>query len=145
MTAGILVAAGQTVIGLAVGPARLGRTMATLGLVVGLAPIVGPSIGGVLLAWFSWPALFWVNLPIGTLALLLGLRFVPRGHRLRPPPMGWPGLALVSVGLPLLVYALTALGGSNSRGTLQYLVLTVVGLGALACSCCARYGARTRC
>ncbi|HEY4008447.1 MAG TPA: DHA2 family efflux MFS transporter permease subunit [Pseudonocardia sp.] len=131
MTAGVLVAAGQTVIGLAVGPTRLGRVMGTLGLVVGLAPIVGPSVGGVLLARFSWPALFWVNLPIGALALLLGLRFVPRGERLRPPPMDWLGLALVSVGLPLLVYALAALGGADSRATLPYLMLTAVGLGGL--------------
>jgi len=110
MTAGVLVAAGQTVIGLAVGPARLGRMMATLGLVVGLAPIVGPSVGGFLLAHLSWPALFWLNVPIGAVAMLLGLRLVPRGDRSRPPPMDWPGLALVTAGLPLLVYGLTSFG-----------------------------------
>jgi EmrB/QacA subfamily drug resistance transporter len=106
MTTGVMVTAGQTVIGLAVGPERLGRTMGTLGLVVGLAPVVGPSVGGFLLAHFSWPVLFWLNLPIGLVAFGLALRYVPRGDRERPPPMDWPGLLLISLGLPLLVYTL---------------------------------------
>lgn len=132
MTAGVLVAAGQTVIGLAVGPARLGRMMATLGLVVGLAPIIGPSVGGFLLAHSSWPALFWVNVPIGVLAMLLGLRYVPRGSRETRPPMDWLGLALVSAGLPLIVYALTALGGPGHRAALPYVVLVATGLASVA-------------
>jgi len=73
MAAGVMVTAGQTVIGLAVGPERLGRTMGTLALVVGLAPVVGPSVGGFLLAHFSWPVLFWLNLPIGPLRLDYGI------------------------------------------------------------------------
>jgi EmrB/QacA subfamily drug resistance transporter len=132
MTAGVLVAAGQTVIGLAVGPARLGRMMATLGLVVGLAPIVGPSVGGFLLASSSWPALFWVNVPVGVLALLLGLRFVPRGAPERRPPMDWLGLGLVSAGLPVVVYALTVLGGPGHRAVLPYAALAGAGFAALA-------------
>jgi EmrB/QacA subfamily drug resistance transporter len=111
MAAGVMVTAGQTVIGLAVGPERLGRTMGTLGLVVGLAPVIGPSVGGLLLAHFSWPVLFWLNLPIGLAAFGLALRYVPRGERQQPPPVDWPGLLLVSLGLPLLVYALTELHG----------------------------------
>ncbi|WP_410674800.1 DHA2 family efflux MFS transporter permease subunit [Amycolatopsis sp. cmx-4-68] len=113
MATGVLVTAGQTVIGLAVGPDRLGRTMGTLGLVVGLAPVVGPSVGGFLLAHFPWPVLFWLNLPIGLVAFGLALRYVPRGDREQPPPVDWPGLLLVSLGLPLLVYALTDLGPVN--------------------------------
>ncbi|VVJ15978.1 Uncharacterised protein [Amycolatopsis camponoti] len=109
MATGVMVTAGQTVIGLAVGPERLGRTMGTLGLVVGLAPVVGPSVGGFLLAHFSWPVLFWLNLPIGLVAFGLALRYVPRGERGQPPKLDWPGLTLISLGLPLLVYTLTEL------------------------------------
>lgn len=130
VSAGILVVAGQTVIGEAVGPARLGRMMGTLGLVVGLAPIVGPSVGGLLLAWTSWPALFWLNVPVGLVAIGLGLRFVPRGTPGTPPRVDWPGAVLVSVGLPLLVYALTTLAAPGGRVTPA--VLAVVGAGATA-------------
>ncbi|MFG1639996.1 MFS transporter [Amycolatopsis sp. NPDC049252] len=131
MAAGVMVTAGQTVIGLAVGPERLGRTMGTLGLVVGLAPVVGPSVGGFLLAHFSWPVLFWLNLPIGLVAFGLALRFVPLGDRRQPPPMDWPGLILVSLGLPLVVYALTELGAPGSAGPLN-VVPAVTGAVALA-------------
>jgi EmrB/QacA subfamily drug resistance transporter len=131
MAAGVMVTAGQTVIGLAVGPERLGRTMGTLGLVVGLAPVVGPSVGGLLLAHFAWPVLFWLNLPIGLVAFGLALRFVPRGDRREPPPMHWPGLVLVSLGLPLVVYALTELGAPGTPGPLPA-VLAVAGAAALA-------------
>lgn len=132
MTAGVLVAAGQTVIGLAVGPERLGRMMGVLGLVVGLAPIAGPSVGGFLLAHFSWPVLFWLNVPIGGFAVLLGLRFVPRGERQPPPRMDPVGLALVSLGLPLVVYGLTEIGTARSAARPLYMVLEAVGLGAVA-------------
>ncbi|HWE90454.1 MAG TPA: DHA2 family efflux MFS transporter permease subunit [Pseudonocardiaceae bacterium] len=132
MAAGVLLAAGQTVIGLAVGPERLGRMMGTLGMVVGLAPVVGPSVGGFLLSRFSWPALFWLNLPIGLPVLLLALRFVPRGQRQRPPRMDWPGLALVSVSLPALVYALTELGSPGGASVVPYLIIAAAGLGSLA-------------
>jgi EmrB/QacA subfamily drug resistance transporter len=132
MTAGVLVAAGQTVIGLAIGPERLGRMMGVLGLVVGLAPIVGPSVGGFLLTRFSWPVLFWLNVPIGVVAVVLGLRFVPRGERQPPPRMDWLGLALVSAGLPLVVYALTELGTPGSAAQPLYVILAAVGLGAVA-------------
>lgn len=129
-TAGVMLTAGQTVIGLAVGPARLGRVMGTLGLVVGLAPVIGPSVGGLLLSHFSWPVLFWLNLPIGALTLALAVRFVPRGDRTTPPPMDWTGLALVSIGLPLLVYALTELGSPGTAMPLNS-VLAVAGAAAL--------------
>lgn len=132
MTAGVLIAAGQTVIGLEVGPRRLGRVMGTLGLVVGLAPIVGPAVGGLLLARFSWPALFWLNLPIGVVALVLGLRVVARGERRAPPPMDWPGLVLSFLGLPVLIYALTELGTPTGASESRYLVLAAAGLGACA-------------
>ncbi|GHF81810.1 MFS transporter [Amycolatopsis bartoniae] len=131
MTAGILVAAGQTVIGLAVGPERLGRMMGVLGLVVGLAPIAGPSVGGFLLARFGWPSMFWLNLPVGVLALVLAVRFVPRGERQAPPPIDWSGLLLVSLGLPLTVYALTGIGIPQTSHLLDG-VLALIGVGALA-------------
>jgi EmrB/QacA subfamily drug resistance transporter len=129
MTAGVMVATGQTVIGLAVGPERLGRMMATLGLVVGLAPVVGPSVGGFLLARASWPALFWVNVPLGLLALVLGLRLVPRGDRSAPPPMDWTGLLLVSAGLPAVVWSLTAIGSGGAA--LPYAACCGAGLASL--------------
>jgi EmrB/QacA subfamily drug resistance transporter len=108
MAAGLLIPAGQTVLGQAVGKDRLGRTMSTLGIVVALAPALGPVVGGVLLHSLSWPWLFLINVPVGIIGLLLGLRFVPLGERGAPKPLDWLGFGWIGVGLPLLLYGLTA-------------------------------------
>ncbi|MCK9874547.1 DHA2 family efflux MFS transporter permease subunit [Frankia sp. Ag45/Mut15] len=132
LAGGLLIPAGQTVLGRAVGSARLGRVMATLGIVVAVAPALGPVIGGLILHGGSWRWLFAINLPIGAVGLALGLRYLPRGERGRAPHLDWPGLLLISTGLPALVYALTAWG---DRGSLAHPVVVgalAVGVGALA-------------
>jgi MFS family permease len=69
---GLLVPAGQTVIGQAAGPQRMGRLMSTAGIAIVIGPALGPALGGLLIAYLSWRWLFLVNLPIGAVALLLG-------------------------------------------------------------------------
>jgi EmrB/QacA subfamily drug resistance transporter len=123
LTAGLLLPAGQTVLGQAVGPRRLGRVMASLGIAVTLAPALGPVFGGLIIQAGSWPWLFLINLPLGALALYLGWRYVPHGRSPDlPGRLDWPGLLLVSVGVPAIVYGLTV----------RDLPFTVVGLAALA-------------
>jgi EmrB/QacA subfamily drug resistance transporter len=134
LCAGLVVPAGLTVIGTAVGPERLGRVMATLGIVVTLAPALGPTVGGLLLRLAPWPWLFWVNVPIGVAGVLLGRRYLPRGGA--APDGGGPldglGLLLVSLGVPLLVYGCAAWG---ERGGLASVGATgPVALGVLALS-----------
>jgi EmrB/QacA subfamily drug resistance transporter len=132
LTAGLLIPAGQTVIGQAVGSRRLGVVMATLGVAVALAPALGPTVGGLVIHLASWPWLFLVNLPLGALALLLGLRYVPGGE---PAPVGrldWRGLLLVTAGLPLVVYGLTTWGERRTLDTPGVLVPLLAGLTALA-------------
>lgn len=114
LAGGLLIPAGQTVLGQAVGSARLGRVMATLGIAVTVAPALGPVLGGLLLESTSWRWLFAINVPIGVLGLALGLRYVPRGESGRAPRLDRVGLLLVSAGLPLLVYGLTAWGEQRS-------------------------------
>jgi EmrB/QacA subfamily drug resistance transporter len=153
LAGGLLIPAGQTVLGQAVGAHRLGRVMATLGVAVSVAPALGPVVGGLLLDTATWPGLaawrwlFAVNLPVGAVGLLLGLRYVPRGRRGRrgaagpasaesgsagpgaAGPLDWRSLGLVSVGLPLTVYGLTALAGREPVG--RVVVPLVVGAVAL--------------
>ncbi len=107
LAAGLLIPAGQTVLGQAVGKDRLGRVMSTLGIVVTLAPALGPVIGGILLHSLTWPWLFLINLPVGAIGLYLGLRTIPRGTRTVTAPVDWPGFAWIGAGLPLLLYGLT--------------------------------------
>lgn len=114
---GMLIPAGQTLIGQAVGSNRLGRVMGTLGVVVGLGGAAGPTLGGFVLDNLSWPWLFWINLPIGVLAVVLGHRYVPRGATVPVTRFDWRGFALVGAGLPLVIYGLTAWGEGTSLTT----------------------------
>ncbi|GGO10860.1 MFS transporter [Microbispora rosea subsp. aerata] len=144
LTAGLLLPAGQTVLGQAVGPHRLGRVMASLGIAVTLAPALGPAFGGLVLDLGSWPWLFLVNLPLGALGLCLGLRHVPRARPpVQPGSLDWPGLLLVAAGVPLLIYGLSAWGerGAASEGFGG--ALGPVAAGALALAAFAWHARRT--
>ncbi|MGI5232994.1 DHA2 family efflux MFS transporter permease subunit [Actinoallomurus sp. CA-142502] len=130
--AGLLVPAGQTVIGQAVGAHRLGRVMSTLGIAVALAPALGPVVGGLVLHALSWPWLFLANLPIGAVGLALGLRYVPRGDRGAAGPLDRRGFALIGGGLPLLVYALTRWGSAGTPAAPSVAIPLVLGVAGLA-------------
>jgi len=132
LCAGLVVPAGLTVIGRAVGPGRLGRVMASLGVVMTLAPALGPSVGGLLLQLAPWPWLFWINVPIGVAGLLLGLRHLPKGGAAADGggPLDRLGLLLVSAGVPLLVYGCAAWGEQGGIATAR--VAGPLALGMLA-------------
>ncbi|MCG3756608.1 MULTISPECIES: DHA2 family efflux MFS transporter permease subunit [unclassified Amycolatopsis] len=120
LAGGVLIPAGQTVLGQQVGAARLGRVMATLGIAVSVAPALGPLAGGLILHGLSWPWLFLINLPIGAVGLVLGLRYVPRGSRENPGGIDFVGLALIAAGLPLVLYTITTWGDT---GQLEWPIL----------------------
>jgi MFS family permease len=72
---------GQTVLAHAVGPNRMGRVMSIIGVPLLLAPIIGPVIGGLLVEAVGWRWIFFVNMPVATLAFLLAIKLLPRASR----------------------------------------------------------------
>ncbi|HYO18558.1 MAG TPA: DHA2 family efflux MFS transporter permease subunit, partial [Dermatophilaceae bacterium] len=111
---GLLVSAGITILAQVAGPARMGRILAVIGVPTVLATALGPTLGALLIAHWSWPWLFLINLPIGAVGLLLGLRFVPRGDRAPTTPIDLPGLVLIAAGVPLLTYGITQAAARQS-------------------------------
>jgi EmrB/QacA subfamily drug resistance transporter len=92
--------------------------MAIIGVPMLLGPILGPILGGYLVDEVSWRWIFFINLPIGAIALALALRVLPRD---RPEPgerFDVLGLALLSPGLALMIYGLaeSASEGSFAAG-----------------------------
>jgi EmrB/QacA subfamily drug resistance transporter len=85
--------------------ARRGAAMALWGATAGVATLVGPILGGVLVDGLGWEWIFFVNLPIGVLGIVLAVRLVPRlatnDHR-----FDWLGVALSGVGMFLLVFGI---------------------------------------
>ncbi|MEU0212200.1 MDR family MFS transporter [Streptomyces canus] len=107
---GMLLPVLQTLVMRAAGGRNLGRLMAVITLPALLGPILGPVLGGLIVGHLSWRSIFYVNLPLGLLALALAHRGVPKdnprpGHRLDVT-----GLLLLSPGLAVLVYGLTETG-----------------------------------
>lgn len=107
LAGGLLIPAGMTLLGQAAGPARMGRVLSTSAVPAILAPAVGPVIGAMLIAHLSWHWLFLINLPIGALGLVLGLRVVPHGDRVTGDRIDLAGLIMIGGGLPLLVYGIS--------------------------------------
>jgi EmrB/QacA subfamily drug resistance transporter len=95
------------------------------GAVVGLSMALGPIVGGSLVAAIDWRAIFWVNVPVGVLAIVLTGRFVPESRAARPRPVDWLGQVLVIVALGTLVYAIIE-GSAAGASTAQLVVPAIV-------------------
>src|SRR5713101_8051882 len=87
-------------------PERRGAAFGVWGGVAGLATIAGPTVGGALITYFSWPWIFFINVPIGIAALIATFLIIPdvrpgRNH-------GWDilGVILATAGLFAIVFGL---------------------------------------
>jgi EmrB/QacA subfamily drug resistance transporter len=110
----LLMPVGQAIIMRAAGRENLGRVMGTLGVPTVLAPVVGPTLGGWLLETLSWRSIFLINLPIGVLAFVLGLRILPRDEGAPTYRLDWLGLVLGSLGLTAITYGLSEVAADPS-------------------------------
>src|SRR3954454_8950069 len=110
---GMILPIGQMMMADAAGPKRMGRVMSIVAVPAMLAPILGPTIGGLIVDNASWRWIFFVNVPIGLIAVALAARILPSVERERPEPLDGVGLALMATGLPLLTYGLAEIAGSG--------------------------------
>jgi len=113
---GLLAPVGQSVLARAAGPRRMGRVMSISSVPLLIGPIIGPVIGGLLVQYASWRWIFYVNLPIGAVALLLAWRLLPSDSDRRPVPLDVRGLLILSPGFVLLVYGLSEAGSHGFAG-----------------------------
>jgi EmrB/QacA subfamily drug resistance transporter len=127
--AGMILPLGQTMLAQAAGPQRIGRVMSLIGVPMLLAPIFGPVIGGAILDTAGWRWIFFVNLPVGALALGLAVRLLPDVRPRARTRLDGRGLALLSGGIALFVYGLAEVG---ARGRMDAVVpLAALGAGLL--------------
>jgi DHA2 family multidrug resistance protein len=97
-------------------PHEQGMAMAVFAMAVMIGPALGPTLGGYIVDNFSWPWIFYINVPVGVLATFMVTRFVhePEDIRLanqkaaaeQRKNMDWAGIAFLSVSLCTLQYAL---------------------------------------
>src|SRR3954452_16471159 len=74
---GMILPIGQLMMAEAAGPKRMGRVMSIVAVPAMLAPILGPTIGGLILDNASWQWIFYVNLPVGIAAVIAAVRVLP--------------------------------------------------------------------
>src|SRR3954465_5688941 len=107
---GVVMPVGMTILarprGAGGGQGGVGRVRAIVGVPMLLAPAAGPILGGALVDGASWRLIFFVNLPVGALALALAARVLPREAPV-PTRIDLLGAALLSPGLAALTGALT--------------------------------------
>ncbi|HEY2637074.1 MAG TPA: DHA2 family efflux MFS transporter permease subunit [Solirubrobacteraceae bacterium] len=128
---GMILPAGMTILTQAAGPRRIGRVMSVVGVPMLMGPVIGPILGGWLVDDVSWRWIFYVNLPIGALALPFAYRVLPRD---RPEPsqrLDVLGLCLLSPGLALLVYGLAETATQGGFGAARVLVPLLTGAALL--------------
>jgi EmrB/QacA subfamily drug resistance transporter len=131
LTGGLLIPTWMTILGQVAGSRRMGRVIAVSSVPSILAPAVGPIVGALLIDTFSWRWMFLINVPIGIVGLLVALRVVPRGAAGRAGRLDLPALFLVTLGLPLLTYAITAAMDQRGLSTPAVLTPLLVALVAL--------------
>jgi len=83
-----------------------GTAFGIWGAAVGASVAVGPLIGGVITETLGWEWVFFVNVPVGAIAIYLALRYIAENRDPNAPGIDWPGLVTFSGGLFLLVFAL---------------------------------------
>jgi EmrB/QacA subfamily drug resistance transporter len=129
---GMILPIGQLMMADAAGPKRMGRVMSIVAVPMMLAPILGPTLGGLIVDNASWRWIFFVNLPIGAIAVIAALRILPSVGRTNCDPLDVRGLALMATGLPLFTYGLAEIGTTGSFGATKVVVPCLAGLALIA-------------
>jgi EmrB/QacA subfamily drug resistance transporter len=124
---GMLMPAGMTILTRAAGPQRVGRVMAVIGVPMLLGPIFGPILGGWLVDDFSWRWIFFINLPIGAVALFMSLRILPKDVPNATERLDWQGLLLLSPSLAAIIYGLAKSGENGGFGHAEVVIPIVAG------------------
>jgi EmrB/QacA subfamily drug resistance transporter len=124
---GLTMPVGQMIMFKAAGPRNIGRLMAAMGVAMVLAPVFGPTLGGLLIEHAGWQWIFLINLPIGIVAFVLAQRILPADTADDPGRFDWIGFVLVVLGVVGLTYGLAESGQTGSFGSTQVLGPIMVG------------------
>jgi EmrB/QacA subfamily drug resistance transporter len=107
---GMIMPLAQLIMAQEAGPQRMGRVMSLVAVPMMLAPILGPTLGGVLIQTLGWRWIFFVNLPVCIVAVALAVRILPNSSPSKTERLDVLGLGLMSTGLVAVTYGLAEIG-----------------------------------
>jgi EmrB/QacA subfamily drug resistance transporter len=140
LAGGMIMPIGMITLAQAAGPKRMGRVMSVVGVPMLLGPVVGPVLGGLLVDNLSWRWIFYVNVPVGALGLVLAYKLLPKGRAAgraseaghATPPLDKVGLLLLSPGVAAIVFGLSEVGTHRTLTVLSAWLPIVVGFAMVA-------------
>jgi EmrB/QacA subfamily drug resistance transporter len=104
---GLIMPVGMSVLAQTAGPRHMGRVMSVIGMPMLLGPVLGPVLGGLIVTNAPWQWIFYVNVPIAAVSLILAARLLnSRQGRADAGRLDWVGVALLSPGLAGIVFGL---------------------------------------
>ena len=115
---------------------ELVRAMAWLAMPALIGPIVGPPLGGFIATYFDWRYIFWINVPIGLLGVMLSSYFIPQIKETNVRPLDLKGALLSALGLSCLVFGFTIVGRGFAPPLIDVLIITT---GLFACGAYIRH------
>lgn len=122
---GLMIPTLTTLIVQIAGNDNLGRVMSIVGIPIVFAPIIGPVIGGLILQYLSWHWLFFVNLPIGCIALLMMQWKLPKFEAMdKSAKLDWIGIILLALISGMFIFGVTESRASSNRliGILAFII-----------------------
>jgi DHA2 family lincomycin resistance protein-like MFS transporter len=112
-------------------PERRGSTMGTITIVIAVAPAIGPTIGGAVLASLSWRWMFWIVLPLAVAALILGAFLMRLPSETRSVPLDLFSVLLSALGFGGILYGFSTIGEAGGGAAVPPWVPLVIGAVAL--------------
>lgn len=125
--AGGIFPVATAVVGESISPSRRGQALGLLGATFGLAFLVGPPLGGAILAHAHWRWIFGINLPLGALVMWMAWKYLPKQSVTLPKPFDWKGLSTLGGGLVLAAIGISRFGSSDGFGFAWTWIPLVVG------------------
>ncbi len=127
---GLLIPTVTTMIVRLAGPDKLGRLMSIVGIPIVFGPIIGPIIGGLILQNLTWHWLFFVNLPIGAIALILMFKKLPKFEAMDVnAKIDWLGILLLALTSGMFILGVTKIMEPNNHAIgILFLVIGAVSI-----------------
>jgi EmrB/QacA subfamily drug resistance transporter len=122
----VIAALGAVMVTSYLAPSLRGQALGIVAMFTMLGAALGPVVGGFLTSAFSWRFIFYVNIPVGILAIILGIHILPRLDPVSPKAkLDVPGVGLVFIALSTLIYGLTSLQGASPMGGILALIVSI--------------------